>query len=200
MNRRSLLKAAAATAAAPLLIPSGAAQAKRIAYQSGAEWFTNVPLQNHEGRTVRFYDDMLKGKIVIVNLTYTECTGICPGTTQNLTYVQELLGDRVGRDIFMYSISLTPERDTPEKLAEYMKLYNVGPGWEFFTGERASIETVRTRLGFRDVDPAVDENIESHTGTLRIGNEPLHRWVMAAGFANPNMILRSVRNVVPDWS
>ncbi len=199
MNRRGLLKTAAVTAAAPLLVPA-TARAQRIAYQSGAEWFTNVPLLNHEGRTVRFYDDLLRDKVVIVNLTYTECVGICPGTTQNLSYVQEMLGDRVGRDIFMYSISLTPETDTPEKLAEYMKLYNVGPGWQFFTGKKESIETVRTRLGFRDVDPTVDADIESHIGTLRIGNEPLHRWVMAAGLANPNMIVRTVKTVVPGWS
>jgi protein SCO1/2 len=69
-------------------------------------------LRTHDGRTVRFYDDLLKDRTVTLNLMYTECCDICPGMTQNLAEVQKLLGDRVGRDIFMYSITLQPEHDT----------------------------------------------------------------------------------------
>ena len=76
--------------------------------------FPNVTLTTHEGKKVKFYDDLMKDKIVIINFMYVKCEGKCPGTTANLVKVQKLLGDRVGKDIFMYSITLKPEEDTPE--------------------------------------------------------------------------------------
>src|SRR5437867_11953774 len=77
-----------------------------------AGYFPNVPLTTHEGKTVRFYDDLMCGdKIVVVNLMYTQCKGGCICTTDNLVKVQQALGDRAGRDIFLYSISLDPESD-----------------------------------------------------------------------------------------
>src|ERR1043165_6126352 len=78
--------------------------------------FPNVALTTHEGKKVKFYDDLLKDKIVIINFMYVKCEGTCPGTTANLVKVQKLLGNRVGKDIFMYSITLKPEEDTPETL------------------------------------------------------------------------------------
>src|SRR6185295_2768145 len=83
--------------------------------------FPNVTLTTHEGKRVKFYDDLLKDKIVIINFMYIRCQGTCPGTTANLLKVQKLLGDRVGKDIFMYSITLKPEEDTPKDLNAYAK-------------------------------------------------------------------------------
>src|ERR1700716_1356665 len=116
MNRRAFFgtgtRAGIALAALGLPAASNATSFR----QDGEDWFTNVELQTHEGKTVRFYDDLMKDKIIMINFMFTECGDICPGMTQNLADVQKLLGDRVGRDIFMYSISLEPETDTPEKL------------------------------------------------------------------------------------
>lgn len=69
--------------------------------------FPNVPLVTHEGKAVRFYDDLVKNKTVMINFMYARCGDICPGMTANLKLVQKELGDRVGKDIFMYSISLS---------------------------------------------------------------------------------------------
>src|SRR6185295_1914542 len=87
--------------------------------------FPNVTLTTHDGKKVKFYDDLLKDKIVIINFMYIRCQGTCPGTTANLVKVQKLLGDRVGKDIFMYSITLKPEEDTAKDLAAYAKAYKV---------------------------------------------------------------------------
>src|SRR6478672_10173788 len=87
--------------------------------------FPNVTLTTHEGKKVKFYDDLLKDKIVIINFMYVKCEGTCPGTTANLVKVQKLLGNRVGKDIFMYSITLKPEEDTAQDLAAYAKAYKV---------------------------------------------------------------------------
>ena len=100
--------------------------------------FLNVALTTHEGRQVRFYDDLIKGKTVLLNIFYTVCTAeaICPLGTANLVAVQEILGPRVGRDVFMYSITLDPANDTPQVLKSYAKAFGVKPGWTFLTGER----------------------------------------------------------------
>ena len=195
MNRRDLLFAGTATGLASL-VPRSAAHAQ-VTHQFGESWFTNVTLQTHDGRSVRFYDDLLKGKGAIINFMFTRCDGVCPGMTQNLSYVQELLGERVGRDIFMYSITIDPEHDSPEMLAQYAAPFDIRPGWLFLTGAKKDVELLRARLGFVDSDPREDADPDEHTGTVRIGNEPLHRWIMAPGLANPDAIVRSVLRVLP---
>ena len=195
MDRRMFF-VAAATSLVPLVSVS-AAKARTL-HQDGAEWFTNVAVTAHDGTTFRFYDDLLKGKIVLVNFFYSECDELCPLATQNLAAVRELLGPRVGRDIFMYSISLRPERDTPERLAAYAKTYGVGPGWLLLTGKPDDIDLLRHRLGFVDSDPAQDADPEQHLGTVRIANEPLHRWIMTPALLNPAAIVRAVKRVIPE--
>jgi protein SCO1/2 len=199
MNRRAFLstggRVGAALALAAFAVPSTSRAAPFR--QDGEAWFTNAELQTHEGKTVRFYDDLMKDKIILVNFMFTECGDICPGMTQNLADVQKLLGDRVGRDIFMYSISLEPENDTPEKLKAYAETFDVGPGWLFLTGARPDIEVLRHRLGFVDSDPVQDADLDQHIGTVRIANVPLHRWMMAPALLAPEAIVRSVMRVIP---
>jgi protein SCO1/2 len=208
MNRRMILTGGGALAALTplgLVSSSGGANgatgdrkpAAQYLFQDGPDWFTNAEVQTHEGKTVRFYDDLMKGKIVLFNFFFTSCDNICPRMTDNLVRVQELLGDRVGRDIFMYSISLQPFVDTPETLRAYAKSRGVGPGWLFLTGKPADIERLRHRLGFVDSDPVQDADLEEHIGTVRIANEPLHRWVMGPALANPEAIVRTVSRVIP---
>jgi len=154
--------------------------------------FPNVQLVTHEGRKVRFYDDLIKDKIVVINFMYAKCEGICPGITTNLVKVQKMLGDRVGKDIFMYSFSLKPEQDTPESLAEYARMHKVGPGWQYLTGAPADLELLRRKLGFTDPDPALDADKSNHIGNVRYGNEPLQLWAACPGMMKPAMILESI--------
>ena len=85
----------------------------------GANYFPNLPLTTQDGTTVHFYDDVIKGKIVVIDLIYTHCVDSCPLETARLAQVQKMLGDRVGKDIFFYSITIDPDRDTPRVLKEY---------------------------------------------------------------------------------
>ena len=114
--------------------------------------------------------------------------------------VQELLGARVGSEIQMISISLQPEHDTPEVMAAYAKNYGVGPGWMFLTGAKDDIELLRHRLGFVDIDPVVDADPEQHVGTVRMANEPMHRWAMSPSLLSPQALVRAVNRVVPRFS
>ncbi len=159
--------------------------------------FPNVTLTTHEGKKVKFYDDLMKDKIVLINFMYVKCEGTCPGTTTNLVKVQKLLGDRVGKDIFMYSITLKPEEDTPEKLAAYAKAYKVGPGWQFLTGDPKDVELLRQKLGFIDRDPVRDANKSNHIGMLRWGNEPHTLWAGCPASLPPAKIVKEIGLV--DW-
>src|SRR4051812_8006604 len=77
MNRRHFffVGAAAATLKSLSLASSGEAQ---TLHQDGPEWFTNVEVKAHDGRTFRFFDDLLKDKIILVNFFYTGCDALCP--------------------------------------------------------------------------------------------------------------------------
>jgi protein SCO1/2 len=198
MDRRKFFVGAAAVAMSPFALTS-AGKAETLP-QDGAEWFTNVEVKTQDGRTLRFYDDVMKGKILLINFFFTECDAICPLTTENLARVQELLGPRVGNEIRMVSISLQPERDTPDRLASYARTYGVGPGWLFLTGRKDDIELLRHRLGFVDIDPVVDADPEQHLGTVRIANEPMHRWAMSPALLNPAALVRAVDRVVPRFT
>ena len=152
----------------------------------------NVPLTTHTGARVRFYDDLVRDKLVVINMMYAACNNTCPPMTHNLVQVQELLGNRVGKDIFMYSISLKPEQDAPADLAHYAKLHRVQPGWLFLTGQAGDIEQLRYALGYYDPDPEVDRQEGRHVGMVRIGNHPLRRWGMAPALANPRQIVSQI--------
>jgi protein SCO1/2 len=202
MYRRKFLGQAAAAAtvaalASLALASSGKAERFR---QDGVEWFTNVEVQDQDGRTLRFYDDVLKGKIILINFFYTECDAICPLMTENLARVQELLGSRMNKEVFIVSISLRPEHDTPAVMAAYAKIYGVGPGWQFLTGQKDDIELLRHRLGFVDIDPVADADPDQHIGTVRIANEPMHRWAMVPALVSPPEIVRAVNRVIPQFS
>src|ERR1041384_748557 len=108
--------------------------------------FPNVELITQDGTKVHFYDDLIKGKIVAIDLIYTTCQYSCPLETARLAQVQRVLGDRVGRDIFFYSISIDPEHDTPEVLRAYMEKFHIGPGWTFLTGKKKDIDFLSKRL------------------------------------------------------
>src|SRR5262245_46356106 len=127
LSRRAWLGLAAVAPCSGIVVALGTA-ARRRRTECRSAYFPNVVLQTHDGRSVRFYDDLLKDKIVLINFMYTVCRGSCPTVTRNLLRVQKLLGGRVGRDIFMYSISIKPQEDTPERLKEYAEGNEVGPG------------------------------------------------------------------------
>lgn len=160
-------------------------------------YFPNLILTNHEGKKVRFYDDLIKDKIVILNMMYVKCNGICMPTTMNLMRVQKLLGDRVGKDIFMYSFTLKPEEDSVAALRHYAHMHHIQPGWSFLTGSPADMETVRRKLGYVDPDPEVDKDKSNHIGVIKYGNEPLERWGGCPALSKPTWIVKTLSWV--DW-
>jgi cytochrome oxidase Cu insertion factor (SCO1/SenC/PrrC family)/cytochrome c2 len=163
----------------------------------GANYFPNVRLVTHEGKSVRFFDDLIKDKVVVINFIYTSCPDTCPLETARLTEVQAILGDRVGRDIFMYSISIDPARDTPQVLKEYADRYHAGPGWTFLTGSEDDITLLRKKLGLY-VDP-VEDNPFNHNLSLIIGNQTTGRWMKRSPFENPYVLAIHIGEWLHNW-
>lgn len=207
MNRRDWLAASGAA-----LLAGGLAARANARDDSGPRpssprerlqrrYFPNLPLVTHEGREVRFYDDLIKDKIVTINMMYARCDGICMPTTMNLVKVQRMLreryADRLGRDIFMYSLTLKPEQDSAEALRKYAASHGVGPGWLFLTGTPEDLERLRRSLGFVDLDPEADKDKSNHTGSLRYGNEARTLWAACPGLSKPAAIAEAISWV--DW-
>jgi len=159
-------------------------------------YFPDVTLITQDNRRVRFYEDVVKNKIVTINFFYGNCEEICPVVTANLVQVQKLLGKRVGRDIFMNSISLKPDEDTPDVLKMYEKMHGIGPGWKLLTGKAEDIERLRRSLGFTYPNKAIDKDKSQHIGNVRYGNEPAMLWAACPGMAHPKWIAESISWVV----
>ena len=143
----------------------------------------NVPLVTHEGKTVMFYDDLIKNKKVLINFMYNKCEESCPLATAKLAQIQRRLGDRIGRSIFIYSISLDPENDTPEVLKKYAEQYGAGPGWFFLTGTVENIDAVRYKLGQR-----IDK--ESHNNIIRLGTGK--SWMRLTMFGDLDYLVNEI--------
>jgi protein SCO1/2 len=102
--------------------------------------------------------------------------------------VQKELGERLGNDVFFYSITLDPMRDTPGVLKKYAIANGAKTGWSFLTGNARDIEKIRRSLGMVDSDPEIDKDYTQHTGMIVIGNEKLDFWTSAS-------VLTSAKNI-----
>jgi cytochrome oxidase Cu insertion factor (SCO1/SenC/PrrC family) len=179
-------KTAAAVKAAPAGEKLPVADGGKTTAEASAAYFPNHVLLTQDNKPVRFYDDVLKGKVVLINFMFTTCTGVCPPMTANLAKVQSYLGDRVGRDVRIVSISVDPTVDTPEKLKKYAEGFHAGPGWYFLTGKKENVDWVLYKLG------GYVEDKMQHSATLVIGNEATGEWVKTAALRNPSQIAEAV--------
>lgn len=164
----------------------------------GAAYFPNVPLLTQDGKSVRFFDDLIKDKVVAINFIYTSCADSCPLETARLREVQQILGDRVGRDVFFYSITIDPEHDTPPVLKAYAEKFKLAPGWLFLTGKASDITLLRQKLGlYSDEDKADDP--KDHNLSLIIGNQSTGRWQKASPFENPHVLATQLGSWLHNW-
>jgi len=145
-------------------------------------YFTDTPLLTQDGRQVRFYTDLLQGKVVLISFFYTNCTDICPLLMHNLQEVQDRLGDRFGRDVFFVSISVDPEDDTPEEIGKFSRRYDAKAGWTFLTGKKEDIDRVVQKLGQYSPD------FEDHSMLFLLGDVKNARWRKIKGDLPPETV------------
>jgi copper(I)-binding protein/cytochrome oxidase Cu insertion factor (SCO1/SenC/PrrC family) len=166
-----------------------------VAASWGADYFPNVPLVTHEGETVHFFEDLIKDKIVVINFIYTHCPDTCPLETAQLVRVQDIMGDRVGKDVFFYSISIDPKNDTPEVLREYRKRFKAN--WTFLTGKNEDITKLRKKLGL--YIPEIQDGSNNHNVSMIIGNQATGRWMKRSPFENPYVLADQIGNWLSGW-
>lgn len=175
-----------------LLFVVSCAYAQEPAPSAAAKYFSDVELINQDGQKLRFYSDVLKDKVVIINAFFTTCTSVCPPMNRNLEKIQDALGDRLGKDVFLVSISVDPETDTPARLKDYSRRFHARPGWMFLTGKKDNVDWALYKLG------QYVETKNDHTTILIIGNEPKGLWKKAFGLANSSELLHIVNDVIND--
>jgi protein SCO1/2 len=163
----------------------------------GADYFPNTALTTHQGKKVRFFDDLIEDKVVVINFIYTSCPDACPLETARLVEVQRLLRDRMGKDVFFYSISMDPATDTPAVLAAYARRYRAGPGWLFLTGDEQEIKTLRRKLGLYPTGG--EERLKDHNLSLLMGNQATGQWMKRSPFENAHMLASQIGDWLDNW-
>ena len=156
------------------------------------KYFSDVELINQDGERVRFYSDVLKGKTVVIYAFFTTCKSVCQPMSRNMEKVQEALGERVGRDVFLVSISVDPLTDTPARLKEYAQKFHARKGWIFLTGKKENVDWALYKVGH------YVESKDDHTTVWVIGNEATGLWKKALGLAKAEELTAVVESVMND--
>lgn len=159
---------------------------------TASKYFTDVVLVNQDGKEMAFYSELIEGKVVIMIPFFTTCTGVCPPMNRNLERIQDWLGDRLGKDVHMMSISVDPETDTVPRLKEYSKRYHAKPGWYFLGGKKENVEFALKKIG------QYVEQRDDHGNVMIIGNLRTGLWKKAFALANIEELIQIVDSVLND--
>ncbi len=163
------------------------------ANQAPAEkYFTDVELIDQDGRKLRLYSDLMKGKTVIINSFFAADQGSSPVMNRNLKAIQDALGERLGKDVIIFSISVDPLTDTPARLKEYARTLGAKPGWHFLTGDKKNVDFALRKFG------QYVENKQDHQNIIIIGNERTGLWKKAFGLAKSEDLIPIVESVMND--
>ena len=162
----------------------------------GADYFPDLPVITQDGKTLHFYNDLIKGKIVVVSFVYTSCSDLCPILTARLADVKDKLGDAVGHDIFFISMSVDPEHDTPEMLKAFADAFDAtAPGWQFVTGQPEDIKAINAKFG----DRSAERSLKNHRNEILIGNDATGDWQRNSAFDDVNQLVMTIRLMDPKW-
>ena len=182
-----------AFSSSPVLPQTTQPPAASTTVQNSAEkYFTNVELTNQDGQKMRLYSDIIKGRVVVINTFFSTCQSACLPLVRNMRQLQDMLGDKVGKEVYFVSISVDPTMDTPERLKEFAKKIGSKPGWFFLSGEKANVDAALKKLG------QYVEDKQAHTNIFIIGNEATGLWKKAFGLAKPDELFKVVESVVND--
>ena len=156
------------------------------------KYFGDTLVVDQDGRELRFYSDLLMGKIVIINSFFSTCEQSCPRMAGTLAEIQKRLGPRLGTDVTIISITVDPEEESPAKLKAYADKMAAKPGWIFLTGTKANVSAVLHKLG-----QYVDDK-QDHLSVFLIGNERTGLWKKAFGLSAVDDVMRVVQSVLDD--
>jgi protein SCO1 len=192
LARSAALAALFMIASAP--VAAGNAPEDKAASEAKArDYFSNVELVDQNGRSLKFYDEVLKDNIVVISFIFTNCQSACPLMTRNLTMIRDMLREDERRAIQFVSISIDPLRDTPAAMKEFAQKHEAdNGGWPWLTGQPDDVNFVTQRLGSYTDDP------EAHTTTLLAANVPNAHWTKIEPNVPPNGVVARLRLLVEE--
>lgn len=175
-------------AAALLLGASPLAHAAPDRAQKARDYFTNTVLVDQDGKDVRFYEDVLKDRVVVIDFIFTRCPSACPLLTQKLLQTRAALAGSA--DVHFVSISIDPDNDSPAELRAFAKKQGAsGPGWTFLTGKKADIQHVVKRLGQWTDAP------EDHSTVFIAGNARTNHWIRLRPDSPPKVMAAELQRL-----
>ena len=158
--------------------------------EASREYFTDLPLVTQHGEEVQFYTDVLKDQVVLISFIFTYCPSACPLITQKMRAARDLLGEELGADLRLVSISIDPERDTPEAMKEFAERQQADGNWLFLTGAPENINQIVQRLGQYNPD------VEMHSTLLIAGNVNARHWTKIPPMEGPAGVAESLRSLI----
>jgi protein SCO1 len=159
-----------------------------------ANLIPNALFRTQDDEEVRFYDDIIKGKQVMVMMMYASCETFCPAATMRMVELhRKALAHRMGKDLYMVNISLKPEQDDPATLKSYAEMHDaLLPGWTFLTGSQHDVDTLRYRFFSHD-HIGIDMDVDQHAGLMKIINDSTGRWFHADVFTSTRTLLEHIQ-------
>jgi protein SCO1 len=145
----------------------------------------DVTVQDQNGKSLNFYTDLVKGKVVAINFVFTTCTTICPPLTATFRRVQQQLAEQ-NSSAQLISVSVDPAIDTPERLRDFAAKFKAEPGWAFVTGNTSDINSLLQQLG------VAVTNKNDHTPMILIGNDEAGYWTRAYGLSSPTSLVKMI--------
>src|SRR5829696_8971581 len=150
----------------------------------------DVEVLDQDGNELHFYRDLIKDKTVAINFIFTNCTTICPPLAATFARLQKEMGDKIGKDVHLISISVDPLTDTPERLKAWGAKFKAGAGWTFVTGNKLDMDKLLNALG------ASVSRREDHTPSVIVGNDPKDVWTRTYGLARTSQMVGLIDNVI----
>jgi protein SCO1 len=184
--RPAQAKEKTADAETPGATLGGGAGAAHATHATSKMTIPDVELLDQDGRKVRFYTDLVKGRVVAINFIFTTCTTICPPLGATFARVQRELGERAGRDVHLISISVDPATDTPERMKTWGAKFHAAEGWTFVTGAKPQVDELLRALGAATASPA------DHSPVILVGNDATGQWTRSYGLARTTVLVKLI--------
>ena len=160
------------------------------------QYFPNYTFTSHEGKSLKFFDDIIKDKIVLINFIYTSCGSSCPLETARLRRVQTILEDKLGKDFFFYSISVDPDNDTVEQMKEFHGKFKLSKGWVFLRGSKSDTEEIQKKYGVFTGE-LTQKNLNDHSLSVIVGNQKTGQWIRRSHLENPTVLANLIESLNP---
>ncbi len=193
MNKYRSMLAVAGVACVMFAFTDAVAEAAADEEQRARDYFTNLELINQDGETVRFFDDVLKDKVVLISFIFTNCEGACPLITFKMTQVRDGMEAYIGKPLHFVSLSIDPQRDTPAALKEFAQTHDAyHEGWTFLTGKPEIVKQITSRLG------QYTDEVEAHSTLMLAGDVNAAHWMKIPPQDQAPTIVEKLRSLLED--